>query len=202
VNLGLFTIFIKFRAHKGEFFNEKAHRWADEGRDDVGNVRWDGPSSHPTFSWTDKGVEHRCSMNKTVRARVRLKVAELQLPLHKNFTSEFLNQEDNSRDLLGKHWQDKTVSDRSKRRLLQSIGYQFPCAKLLKLWGLRENEERRLCKRVHPDVTPWPESLSQIQARCPVLQKTRNAVHHCIWRQLLIAISRNSLETHDNGEID
>ena len=84
-------------------------------------------------------------MNKTLRTRVHLKVSELQLPLHKNHTSEFLNPEDNSRDLLGKHWQDKTVSDRSKRHLLQNISHQFPCAKLLKLWGLRDNDECRLC---------------------------------------------------------
>jgi len=127
-------------------------------------------------------------------------VAELQLPLHKNFTSEFLNREENSRDLLGKHWQDKTTSDRSKRRLLQSIGYQFPCAKLLRLWGLRENDECRLCKRLHPGVTPWLESLGHIQARCPALRKPRIAVHHGIWRELLTAISMNSLETHDDGE--
>jgi len=50
VNLGLCTNSIKIRAHRREFFNEKADRWADEGQDDVGNVRWDGPSSHPTFS--------------------------------------------------------------------------------------------------------------------------------------------------------
>ena len=56
---------------KVEFLNEKADRWADEGREDVDNVRWDGPSSHPTFSWTDAGVEQRCSMNKTLRARVQ-----------------------------------------------------------------------------------------------------------------------------------
>ena len=87
-------------------------------------------------------------MNKTLRTRVHLKVSKLQLPLHKNFTSEFLDREDNSRDLLGKHWQEKTVPDRSKMRLLQSIGYQFPCAKLLKLWGLRESDECRLCKRL------------------------------------------------------
>jgi len=91
VSLGLFTMFIKTRAHKGEFLNEKADRWAEEGRVDVDNVRWDGPSPHPTFSWTDEGVEHRCSMNKTLRTRVHLKVSELQLPLHKNFISEFLN---------------------------------------------------------------------------------------------------------------
>jgi len=93
-------------------------------------------------------------MNKALRARVHLKVVEMQLALHKNFTSEFLSREDNRRDLLGKHWQDKTVLHRSKRRLLQSIGYQFPCAKLVKLWGRRENDECRLCKRLHPDVTP------------------------------------------------
>jgi len=98
-----------------------------------------------------------------------MKVDELQLPLHQNFTSEFLNREDNSSDLLGKHWQDKIVSDLSKRRLLQSIGYQFPCAKRLNLWGLRENDECSLCKRLHMEVTPWPESLGHIQARCPAL---------------------------------
>jgi len=131
-------------------------------------------------------------MNKTLRARVHLKVAELQLPLHKNFTSEFLNREDNSRDLLGKHWQDNTVSKRSKRRLLHSISYQFPCAKLLKLWGLRENNKCRLYTRLHPDVTPWPESLrGYIQARCPALRKPRIAVHHGIWRELLTAISKS-----------
>ena len=146
------------------------------------------------------GVEHRCCMNKILRARVHLKVSELKFPLHNNFTSEFLNREDNSRDLLGKHRQDKTVSDRSKRHLLQSIGHQFPCDKLLKLWGLRENDGCRHCKRVHLDVRPWPESLSHIQARCPVLRKPRIAVHHGIWCKLLTAISRNSLETHDDGE--
>jgi len=30
VDLGLFTIFIKIRAHKGDFLNEKADRCADE----------------------------------------------------------------------------------------------------------------------------------------------------------------------------
>jgi len=202
VSLGLFTMFIKIRAHRSEFLNKTADRWADsdEGRENVDNVRWDGPSSHPTFSWTDAGVEHRCSMNTTLRARVHLKVAELQVPLHKNVTSEFLNREDNSKDLVGKHWQDMTVSDRSKRRLLQSIGYQFPCAKLLKLWGLRENDECRLCKRLNLEVTPWPESLGHIQARCPALRKPRIAVHHGIWCELLTAISRNSVENHDDSE--
>jgi len=92
----LFTIFIKIRAHRGKFLNEQADRWADEGQDDVGKVRWDGPrlapSSHPTFSWTEAGVKHKCSMPKILQARVHLKVAKLQFLLHKNFTSEFLTE--------------------------------------------------------------------------------------------------------------
>ena len=50
VSMGLFTMFIKIRAHRGEFLNEKARadRWADEGREDIDNVRWDGPSLQPT----------------------------------------------------------------------------------------------------------------------------------------------------------
>lgn len=77
---------------------------------------------------------------------------------------------------------------------------KFPCAKLLKLQGIWENDDCRLCKRLHPDVAPWPGSLSHIQARCPVLRKPRIAVHHGRWCELLTAISRNSLETHDDGE--
>jgi len=65
VDLELLTIFIKIRAHRGEFLNEKADRRADKGRDNVGNVRWDSTSSHPTFSWMDAEVEHRCSIDKT-----------------------------------------------------------------------------------------------------------------------------------------
>jgi len=121
-----------------------------------------------------------------------MKVADFQLPLHNNFTSEFLNREDNSWDLLGKYWLDKTVADRSKRQLLKSNGCQFPRTMLLKRWGIRENVDCRLCKRLHPDTTPWLESLGHTQARCPALLKPRIAAHHGIWCELLTAISRNS----------
>ena len=36
--LGFLSIFIKIRAHRSEFLNEKADRWAYEGREDVDNV--------------------------------------------------------------------------------------------------------------------------------------------------------------------
>jgi len=31
LSMGLFTMFIKIRARRGEFLNKKADRWADEG---------------------------------------------------------------------------------------------------------------------------------------------------------------------------
>jgi len=192
-------MFIKIRAHRCEFLNEKADRWADEGREDIDNVPCDGPSLQPTFSWTEEGVKHRCSMDKTLRTRVHLKVSNFNSLFTRTIFQNFVIEKTNSRDLLGKHWQDKTVPDWSKRRLLQSISHQFPCAKLLKLWGLRDSDECRLCKRFHLEMTPWPESLGHIQARCPALQKPRSAVHHGIWCELLTAISRNSVESHDDG---
>ena len=38
VNLGLFTMFNEIRVHRGEFLNEKADRWADEGREEIGRA--------------------------------------------------------------------------------------------------------------------------------------------------------------------
>jgi len=32
IDLGLFTLFVKIKSHRGEFFNEMADRWADKGR--------------------------------------------------------------------------------------------------------------------------------------------------------------------------
>jgi len=66
VERGLFTIFVKIMAHRGEFLNAKADRWADEGRNTEDNVRWGGPSLRPIFSWTEEGKERRCPLNKTL----------------------------------------------------------------------------------------------------------------------------------------
>ena len=38
VSMGLFAIFIKIRAHRGQVLNKKADRCADEGREDIDNV--------------------------------------------------------------------------------------------------------------------------------------------------------------------
>ena len=39
VSMSLFTMFIKIRAHRGGFLNEKADSCADESREDIDNVR-------------------------------------------------------------------------------------------------------------------------------------------------------------------
>jgi len=122
VERSLFTIFVKIRAHRGEFLNEKADRCAGEGRDHEDNLRWEEPSLRPIFCWTSESIEHRCPLNKTLSIRVHKSVAQLQMALHDNFTFRFLIRENNSRELLGAYWQDKTINDRCKRRLLQSIG--------------------------------------------------------------------------------
>ena len=85
-------------------------------------------------------------MNNVVKAKMNLMVARPEVPHHENFTTAFLKEEKNSRETLGKYWKDKEVSIKAKRRLLQSIGYQFPVA-TLKRWGILRNNECRLCKK-------------------------------------------------------
>jgi len=130
------------------------------GQDAKHNVYWAGSSLRLIFSWMEEGKELTCSWNKTLSTRVYKQVANLQLTLHNNFTSLFLTRDNSGRTLLSAFCRDKSIHDRAKRRLLLSIDYPFPCAKLLKLWEILENDECRLYKR----VTAWQESLGHIQA--------------------------------------
>ena len=50
VDMGLFMLFVKIRAHRGEFFNEMSDRWADKGALAIDNVRWNCPRLKPIFS--------------------------------------------------------------------------------------------------------------------------------------------------------
>ena len=135
IEQGLLTIFIKIKAHRGDPLNELADRWADEGRQSE-NIRWSLPSNRPIFYWTDNGVTHRSPMNPTVKKRINLQVSQQQLKMHTGSTANFLMREDSSRDLLGKFHKDKSVWIRARRRVLQCLSYQFPCALQLKQWGI------------------------------------------------------------------
>ena len=59
VNKGLFTLFVKIRAHRGEFFNEMSDRWADKGALATDNLRWNCPRLKPIFSWKVGKMPHR-----------------------------------------------------------------------------------------------------------------------------------------------
>jgi len=121
--------------------------------------------------------------------------ARLQIYKHDNLTAKFLNREGNCWSVLGDHWRDKQGSIRAKRRLLPSISCQFPCAANFKKRGWQEEDKCRLCKFLYPEQPAFSECLGH----CKALQKTRIAVHHGIWRDLIIHIGKQSLEENEDG---
>ena len=138
-------------------------------------------------------------MSKVVRTRARLITVRLQIHEHDNLTAEFLKREGNSRLVLGDHWNDKRASIRAKRRLLQSISFEFPCAANFKKLGWQESDECRLCKSLYPEQPAFSECLGHIKGYCKALQKPRIAVHHGIWTDLIRRIGKQSLEEHEDG---
>jgi len=197
IDLYLFTLFVKIKSHRGEFFNEIVDRWADKGRHTETEARWTSLRQRPIFTWIASGVARHSTMCKVVKTRAHLMTARLQLHEHDNLTAKFLRRKGNCRSVLGDHWKDKRVSFRAKRRLLQSISFQFPCAANFKKWGWQESEECRLCKALHPNQPAIAECLGHIQGYCKALQKPRIAVHHGIWRDLIRHIGKQSLEEHE-----
>jgi len=206
IEQGLLTIFIKIKAHRGNPLNEPADRWADEGRPwQSENIRWSLPTNRPIFSWTENGTTHRSPMNPRVKKWIDLQVARQQLKTQTGSTANFLIGEDISRDLLGKFHKDKSVWIRAKRRVLQSLFYQFPCALQLKKWGLLKEVKCRLCEKYYRekkrrDPPNLIENVRHIQCYCPVLQLSRIAIHHGIWRELMFSIRKSSTELNDTSE--
>ena len=190
VDKGLFTLFVKIRANRDEISNEMSDRWADQGALATDNVRWNCPRLKQIFSWKVGEKMRWGVMSKGVKARVNLMVAKRELPKHNGAVATILKKEDHGREFLGLHWADTNAPIKAKRRLLQSISLQFPCAATFKLWGMWENDECHLCKRMHPESTAHAECLGHIQCHCRAFQRPRIAVYHGIWRELHMAISR------------
>jgi len=178
IEQGLLTIFIKIKAHQGDPLNELADRWADEGRQSD-NIRWSLPTNRPIFYWTDNDITHHSPMNPTVKKRIDFQVSQQQLKIHAGSTANFLTREDSSRDLLGKFHEDSSEWIRARRRVLQCLSYQFPCALQLKQWEVKY----RLCEKYYKeknigDPPDTVESVGHIQCYCPALQLPRIAIHH------------------------
>jgi len=132
----------------------------------------------------ETGDVHRSTMSKVVKTRAHLMAARLQIHEHNNLTAKFLKREGNSRSVLGDHWKDIRVSIRAKRRLVQSISFEFPCAANFKKWGWQESDKCRLCKSLSLKQPAFSECLGHIQGYYKALQKSRIAVYHGIWRDL------------------
>jgi len=143
-------------------------------------------------------------MNQTVNKGIDLQVARKQLKTQTGSTANFLIRDDNSRDLLGKFHKDKGVCIRARRRILQCISYQFPCALQLKMWGILIEVKCRLCEKYYKenqiDPTNSVKSVRHIQCYCPALQRPRIAIHHRIWRELLFSILKSSTELKNKLE--
>jgi len=196
-DLGLFTLFVEIKSHRGEFFKEMADRWADKGSHTETEARWTSLRQRSIFTWLASGVAHRSTMSSVVKTWANLMAARLQLHEHDNLTAKFLKRSNNCRSVLEVHWKDKRVSIRAKRRLLQSISFQFQCAANFKKWGWHKSEECRLCKAYSKQLA-FAECREQIQGYCKALQKPRIAVHHGIWRDLIRHIGKQSLEEHED----
>jgi len=174
-----------------------ADRWADKGRDTEMAARWMSLKQLPFFTWAVPGKTHRSTMSKVVKTRAHLMAARLQVLEHDKIATKFLKREGNCRADLGEHWNDKRVSMRVKRRLLQSISFQFPCAANFERWDWQEKGECRLCKAHYPDLPAFSECLGHKHGYCKALQEPRIAVHHGIFRDLIVHIGKQLLEVNE-----
>ena len=76
----------------GEFFNEMADRWVDQGVLASDNVRWNSPRFRPIFIWKVGKKLQRIATSKKIKARVNLMVSRLELPKHDGKTAAFLKK--------------------------------------------------------------------------------------------------------------
>ena len=94
---------------------------------------------------------------------------------------------------------------RARRRVLQCLSYQFPCALQLKQWGILKDVKCRLCEKYYrerniPEPPDSVESVGHIQCYCPALQLPRIAIHHGICWELMFSIRKSSTELNDASE--
>jgi hypothetical protein len=72
------------------------------------------------------------------------------------------------------------IPDGAEKRIIQSVGLQFPCRALLYQWGKEDSPNCPFCSE--------KESLGHIQSRCKTLGKPRIVAHHMIWREILLQL--------------
>ena len=75
---------------------------------------------------------------------------------------------------------DPSSPDKDKKRLIQSVGFQFPSRALLHQWGEGDSLNCPFCHD--------RESLGHIQSRCKSLEKPHIVADHMIWREILLQL--------------
>jgi ribonuclease HI len=188
VSMGFPTFFVKVRAHKGEPFNEAADRIASMASEvDGAPLLWNAKSGRIIYQFAMdpsdlEAAPYSASMNDTVKKFIKSQaaVSDFYSSNSAGFVESFMRRPHSSRDLLGACLADSTFPDGAKKRLMQSVGLQFPCRALLHQWGKEDSPNCPFCKE--------KESLGHIQSRCKALEKPRISAHHMIWREILLQL--------------
>ncbi len=147
-------------------------------------------TSSPLTRQTRRKTSTRHLMNDMVKKFIKNQAPLSSLyPSHSpGFTESFLLRPHSSRDLLGVCRADSLgvcradslFPDGAEKRLIQSVGLQFPCRALLYQWGKEDSPNCPFCSE--------KESLGHIQSRCKTLGKPRIVAHHMIWREILLQL--------------
>jgi hypothetical protein len=121
-------------------------------------------------------------MHDTVKKFIKNQpvLSNLYLSRSLGVTESFLRRPHSSRDLLGASLSDSSVPEKAKKRLIQSVGFQFPSRALLHQWDKEDSPNCAFCHE--------RESLGHIQSRCKSLEKPRIVAHHVIWREMLLQL--------------
>jgi len=161
IEQGLFSISIKTKAHREDPSNEYADRWADDGIQSD-NIGCSLPTNRPIFSWTSNGTTHQSTMNPKVKKKIESQVARKQPKTQTGSTAYFLTREDNSRDLQGKFYKDESVCIFARRRVLQCISYQFPCALHIKMRDIFNEVQSTVREKYYTEKNGPPKSVESV----------------------------------------
>ena len=103
--------------------------------------------------------------------------------------------------------QDKSVWIRARRRVLHDIFNQFSCALHLKMWGIFKKVKCRLCENLkyykhrNMEAPDSVESVKHIQCYYPALQLPHIAIHHGIWKALILCSSKLNNENESRWQL-
>jgi hypothetical protein len=191
-SMGFLTFFVKVRAHRGEPYNEAADRVVYTATHDQDvPVLWNAPSGRIAYQFTPDPSESDASMNDTFTKFIKHRAALSNLYSSRSprVTDSFLRRHYSSRDPMGACLSGSSFPEKAKKRLIQSVGFQFSSRARLHQWGREDSPNCPFCHE--------RESLGHIQSRCKLLEKPRIVTHHMIWLEILLQLLSHSGDEGD-----